>query len=137
MEAVAGDVAALQSLGQLVGEEVVAQFAVAVGQEELQVATAQSQISMSPQKAQIHIPSLKGSGGHVHHPARSTRLQPVQQQHRQQEVTQVIDAEYHPETILRFPRVQQAWRRKHQKHTKHKTSILRVEEIPGSCFSHR
>lgn len=42
MEAVAGDTGALQPLGELIGEEDVAQFAVTVVLEQLKVAAAQS-----------------------------------------------------------------------------------------------
>lgn len=115
VEAVAGDVGALQPLGELVGEEDVAQFAVTVLLEELIVAAAQSQVSVSRQTVEIHLPHRVGFGGHGHHAARPARLQPVQEQHRQQEVTQVIDAKDHPEAVLRLSAVHQAWRQKHRK----------------------
>lgn len=107
MEAVAGDVGALQPLGELVGEEDVAQFAVTVLPPELIVVLTQTQISVSTQTVEIHLPKLVHFGGHGHHAARPAGLQPVQEQHRQQEVTQVIDAEDHPEAVLRLSTVHQ------------------------------
>lgn len=107
MEAVAGDVAALQPLGELVGEEDVGQFAVAVLLEELIVAAAQRYISVSRQTVEIHLPRLVRFGGDGHHAARPAGLQPVQEQHRQQEVTQVIDAKDHPEAVRRLSAVHQ------------------------------
>lgn len=107
MEAVAGDLGALQPLGELVGEEDVAQFAVTVFLEELIVAAAQSQISVSRQTVEIQLANLVGFGGHGHHAARPARLQPVQEQQRQQEVTQMVDAKDHPEAVLRLPTLHQ------------------------------
>lgn len=64
MHAVAGDVTARQPLGELVGEEHVAQFAVAVGLEELPAVPARSQVSVGRQslnttRKQASIPSLR------------------------------------------------------------------------------
>lgn len=49
VHAVAGDVAPCQPLGELVGEEHVAQFAVAVGLEELPAEPARAQVSVHRQ----------------------------------------------------------------------------------------
>lgn len=49
MHAVAGDVGSLQPLGELVGEEHVAQFTVAVGVEELPAVPAGAQVSVRRQ----------------------------------------------------------------------------------------
>lgn len=57
---------------------------------------------MSLQTVEVHLPHLVRFGGHGHHAARPARLQPVQEQHCQQEVTQVVDAKYHPEAVLRL-----------------------------------
>lgn len=102
MEAVAGNVGALEPLGELVGEEDVTQFAVTVFLEELIDAVAHSQISVSHQTVEIHLPILITFRGHSDHATRPARLQPVQEQHCEQEVTQVIDAKDHPKTILCF-----------------------------------
>lgn len=46
MDAVAGDVGSFQPLGELVGEEHVTQFTVAVGVEELPAVPAGAQVSV-------------------------------------------------------------------------------------------
>lgn len=107
MEAVAGDAAALQPLGQLVGEEDVAQFAVTVLLKQLVVASGQRQLSVGRQAREVHMPHLVRFGGHGHHAARPARLQPVQKQHGQQEVTQVVDAKDNPEAVLRLSTIHQ------------------------------
>lgn len=100
VDTVAGDVGALQPLGELVGEEDVAQFAMAVLQVEVKHGVAQSYVSVSGQTVEIHLPHLVGYGGHSHHAAWPACLQPLQEQHRQQEVTQVVDAKDQPEALL-------------------------------------
>lgn len=107
METVAGDAGAPQPLGKLVGEQHVAQFAVTVLPEQLVLAAAQNQLSVIRQAVKVHLPQLMRLGSHGHHAARRARLQPVQEHHRQQEVTQVIDAKDHPEAVLRLSAVHQ------------------------------
>lgn len=62
---------------------------------------------MSRQTGEVHLPHGVRFGRHGHHAARPARLQSVQEQHRQQEVTQVIDAKDHPEAVLRLSAVHQ------------------------------
>lgn len=107
MEAVTGDAGALQPLGELKGEEDVAQLAVTVLLEQLIVAAAQSQLSVSRQTVEVHLTHPVPFGGNSHHTTWPACLQPVQEQHRQQEVTQVIDAKDHPEAVLRLSAVHQ------------------------------
>lgn len=100
MEAVAGDGGALQPLGQLVCEEDVAQFAVTVLLEQLIVTVALIQILVRLQVVEVNVAQLVAFGSHGHHAARPARLQPLQEQRRQQEVTQVVDGKDQTEPLL-------------------------------------
>lgn len=80
MEAVAGDLGSLQSFGQLVVEEDVAQFAIGVNLENLHERGPQSKSFVCVQAIKINFSKVMSHRRHVDHPARFTLLQPVQQQ---------------------------------------------------------
>lgn len=64
MDAVAGDIGSFQPLGELVGEEHVTQFTVAVGLEELPAVPAGAQVSVHRQSLNTqHTASL--TQGHL------------------------------------------------------------------------
>lgn len=102
MEAVTGDAGALQPLGELVGEEDVAQLAVTVLQDQRTVPVSKYQLFVCRQTVEVHLTHSVHHGSNSHHATRPACLQPVQKQHCQQEVAQVIDAKDHPEAVLRL-----------------------------------
>lgn len=63
MNTVAGDVCALQSLSQLVSEQDVTEFAVAVGLEELPAVSPWAQVFGGDKRIKINIAPAMGHGG--------------------------------------------------------------------------
>ncbi len=80
METVAGDFSSLQSLGQLMSEEDIAQLAIAVALENLHEGSAQSQRFVCVQAVKINLSKVMSHRRHIDHPAWFTLLQSVQQQ---------------------------------------------------------
>lgn len=112
MEAVAGDLAALQPPGQLPGEQDVAQLAVAVLPVGLPEAAALSRIPEVHQEAEVQLAPSVGAGGHVDHAARPAGLQPLQKQQGQQEVAQMVDPEHQAEAVVRLAVSEDTWRKR-------------------------
>lgn len=79
MEAVAGDLGSLQFLGQLMGEEYVAQLAIGVDLKNLHGRVPQSQGFMGVQAVKIYFSKVVCHRRQDNHSARFTLLQPVQQ----------------------------------------------------------
>lgn len=108
MEGVAGDLGSPQPLGEFVGEEDVAQFAVRVDLEHCEPG-GQSQSFVLVQEVKIEFPKVVGSRCDIHDPAGSTLLQPAQQQVGQQEVAHVVDAKHHSQPVLRAALHEDTW----------------------------
>ena len=100
MKTVAGDLGALQFLCQLMGEENVAQLAVAVDFGVIDCCVANPQLLVSAQTIKIDGAKMMKRGSHVDHSTGSTLLQTVQQQDGQQEGADVVNTKHHAQAIL-------------------------------------
>lgn len=100
MEAVAGDAGALQPVGQLPGEQHVAQLAVAVGLKVVPGGLSGHHVPAGSQQREVDVAKAVQECGHGDHPAGRALLQSLQEQVGEQEVTQVVHAERHSETVL-------------------------------------
>lgn len=109
MEGVAGDLGSPQPLGEFVGEEDVAQFAVTVDLQHPCEGGGQSQSFVLVQVVKIDIPKVVAHRCDVHDPAGSPLLQPVQQQVGQQEVAHMVDTKHHSQAVLRAALHEHTW----------------------------
>lgn len=102
MEGKAGDLGSLQFLGELMSEEDIAEFAIRVVLEGLPEGRPQSQSFMGGETVKINVAKVVRHGRHVDDPAGTALLQSIQQQVGEEEVTDVVDAEHQPQSILCF-----------------------------------
>lgn len=100
VEAVAGDAGALQPVGQLPGEQHVAQLAVAVGLEVVPGGLTGRHVPAGSQQREVDVAKAVQERGHGDHPAGRALPQSLQEQVGEQEVTQVVHAERHSEAVL-------------------------------------
>lgn len=103
MNTVTGDIGTPQSLGQLVGEEAIAELAVAVCIEELPTVAALAQVLVGHEGIKVDLAPAVGHGGQGHHTALRGLFQAVQQETGEQEVAQMVDPELDPKTVLSSP----------------------------------
>lgn len=80
MEAEAGDLGALQSLSQLMGEEDVTQLAVTVGLSNSQERGPQPQSLVGVQTVKVNFAKVMSNRRQIDHPTWPALLQPLQQQ---------------------------------------------------------
>lgn len=99
VQRVAGDPGPLQSLGQFMGEQNVAQLTVRVNLESPHERCPCPQSFVRAQAVKVHVSKVVRQRRHVHYPAGSALLQPIQQQVGQQEVTEMVDAKHEPKSI--------------------------------------
>lgn len=100
VQAVAADGGPLQPVGQLSGEQHVAQLAVAVGLEAAPSGIIGNQVFPGRQEREVDTAETVQESGHGDHAAGPALPQPLQQQIGQQEVTQVVHAKSHPKSVL-------------------------------------
>lgn len=103
MNTVASDIGTLQSLGQLVVEENIAQFAVAVRVEELPAVPPSAQVFISDKGIKVDVAPAIGHGAQCDYTAPSALLQAVQQQTGQQEVAKVVDPKLNTKAVSSAP----------------------------------
>lgn len=100
VEAVAGDVGALQPVGQLSGEQNITQLAVAVGLNVVPGGLTGHQVLVGIQQREVDVAEAMQKCGHGDHPAGPALLQSLQEEAGEQEVTQVVYPKRHAKTLL-------------------------------------
>lgn len=111
VEAVAGDVGALQPVGQLSGEQNITQLAVAVGLKVVPGALTGHQVLVGIQQREVDLAEAMQKCGHGDHSAGPALLQSLQEEAGEQEVTQVVYPKCHAKTLLSVSRTHYTWSR--------------------------
>lgn len=104
VEAVAGDVGALQPVGQLSGEQNITQLAVAVGLKVVPGGLTGHQVLVGIQQREVDVAEAMHECGHGDHSAGPALLQSLQEETGEQEVTQVVYPKCHAKTLLSVSR---------------------------------
>lgn len=99
VEAVAGDAGALQPVGQLSGEQNVAQLAIAVGLKVAPRGLSGHRVLLGIQQREVHAAKAVQQRGHGDHAAGPAPLQPLQQEVSEQKMAQVVDSECGAEAL--------------------------------------
>lgn len=92
-------------------EQIIAQFAVAIGLKELPAEPPGAQISVSDQTIEVDPTPAMSERRDGDDTSSWTLLQSVQQQTGQQEMSQMVDPELDPETIFSSTISYETWRR--------------------------
>lgn len=103
MNTVASDIGPLQPLGQLVVQENIAQFALAVRVEELPAVPPGAQVFISDKGIKVNVSPAICHGAQCDYMALSALLQVVQQKTDQQEVAEVVDPKLNSKAISSVP----------------------------------
>ena len=111
MEAVAGHPGAVQPVGQLPGEEHVAELAVAVRAQGVQRRRpAPQQVLLRRQQGAVDGAQAVEQRRHGDHAARGAPPEPLQQEVCEEEMPEVVDAKRHAKAVLRVPRTHHPFR---------------------------
>lgn len=99
MEAVAGDPGALQPVGQLSGEQNIAQLAVAIGFKVAPHGLSRHRVLYGVQQREVNVAQAMQERSHSDHAAGLAPLQTLQQEASEQKMTQVVDPKCHAEAL--------------------------------------
>lgn len=99
VEAVAGDTGALQPVGQLSGEQNIAQLATAVGLKAAPRGLSGHQVLLGIQQWEVNVAEEMQECSHSDHTAGPALLQPLQEEVSEQKMTQVVYPKCHTEAL--------------------------------------
>lgn len=109
VEAVAGDTGALQPVGQLSGEQNIAQLATAVGLKVAPRGLSGHQVLLGIQQWEVNVAKEMQECSHSDHTAGPALLQPLQEEVSEQKMTQVVYPKCHTEALRSVAGTHYTW----------------------------
>lgn len=110
---VAGDASAIQPFSQLVCEENITKFAVAVGLKELPAVSPTAQVFTGDQCVKVNLAPLISHRGQSNNACVLALLKPIQQEARQQKMAKMVHAKLNTKSIFSFTVCYETCQRNH------------------------